>query len=339
MMTRQGKRTVVLKAAPAVLGCAATVGKKEKEGPLGDWFQYYDMDTTFSQDSWEKAESELQKRTLHAAMERAQLREGDVDLLFGGDLLNQCIASGYASREADIPFAGLFGACSTMALSTALASLAVDGGYARRAAAITSSHFCAAERQFRFPLEYGGQRAPASQWTVTGSGCIILGPHSSCRVTVRRVCFGAVKDLGVCDMNNMGCAMAPAAADTLMHFLRDTDRRAKDYTVVTGDLGHVGASVFRELCERGGYPLGEYLDCGRMIYDAEAQGVYSGGSGCGCSASVLCAHLLPRMEKGELGEVLFMATGALMSPTSFQQGESIPAIAHLVQFSPPDRNV
>ncbi|MEA4912901.1 MAG: stage V sporulation protein AD [Oscillospiraceae bacterium] len=336
MNKRIGARTIALPSRPSLEGFAAYVGKKEKAGPLGEFFTHYDEDTTLSQDSWECAESELQKRAFQLAKSAAGIENGDISLMFGGDLLNQCIASGYATRGSSIPFAGLYGACSTMAESLALASLCVDGGYARRAAAITSSHFCAAERQFRFPLEYGGQRAPASQWTVSGSGCALVGTHDDARVSVGDICFGAVCDLGVCDINNMGCAMAPAAADTLTSYFKDTGTTSADYgAIVTGDLGAIGSPVFLDLCARAGCDIGNHLDCGKMIYDRETQGVYAGGSGCGCSASVLCAYLLPALQRGELCDILFMATGALMSTTSFQQGESIPGVAHLVHLLPP----
>ena len=337
MNKRIGRHTIQLPSRPSVGGFGAFVGKKEKEGPLGGFFAHWQDDTTFGQQSWECAERELQKRAFQLAKAAAGIENGDIALLFGGDLLNQCISTNYAARDTGILFAGLYGACSTMAESLALAALCVDGGYAPRAVAVTSSHFCAAERQFRFPLEYGGQRAPASQWTVSGAGSVVMGPHDGARVSASEVCFGAVCDRGVCDINNMGCAMAPAAAETLTGYFRDTGTRASDYgAVVTGDLGEIGAAVFLDLCAREGYDVGNHLDCGKMIYDRDTQGVYAGGSGCGCSASVLCAYFLPALQRGEMGDILFMATGALMSTTSFQQGESIPGIAHLVHLVPPE---
>ncbi len=334
MSKRKGIATIELTQRPSVLGYAAYVGKKEREGPLSTYFEHFDNDTTFGQDSWEKAESELQKRTFELAKQSAGLDNRDIDLLFAGDLLNQCIGSGYSARESNIPFAGLYGACSTMAESLSLASFFVDNGGARIAAAQTSSHFCAAERQFRFPLEYGGMRTPSSQWTVTGSGCVLVGQHRPGAVEVRRICLGRIVDLEVCDINNMGSAMAPAAADTLVRFLRDNEASPVDYAaVVTGDLGEIGSRVFRKLCSMEGYEVPNHLDCGKMIYNAEAQKVKAGGSGCGCSASVLCSYFLPMLERREIGRILFMATGALMSTTSFQQGESIPGIAHLVELA------
>ncbi len=334
MNRRLGSGTIRLESRPSILGYAAYVGKKEHEGPLGSWFEHYEPDTSFGKQTWEQSESELQRRAFSLACRHAGLDNAAIDLAFAGDLLNQCTASAYHYRATGLPFVGLYGACSTMAESLCLASAFVDAGFARVASAQTSSHFCAAERQFRFPLEYGGMRTPSSQWTVTGSGCCIVGGHRAGRVSAHRLCFGRVQDLEVCDINNMGSAMAPAAADTLVRFFEDTGTTAGSYSaVVTGDLGEVGSAILHRLCRMEGYELPNHLDCGKLIYDTETQKVKAGGSGCGCSASVLCGYLLPRMEKGELNRILFMATGALMSPTSFQQGESIPGIAHLVELA------
>ncbi len=333
MAKRIGKATIALETLPSVIGYAAYVGKKEQEGPLGRFFAHCDDDTTFGKDTWEKAESELQKRTFTLAKASAGLENDQIDILFGGDLLNQCIASAFASRGSALPFVGLYGACSTMSESLGLASVFVDGGYASTAAAITSSHFCSAERQYRFPLEYGGQRTPTAQWTVTGSGCVLVSEHRPNTVCIRQVCFGAIADLEVTDINNMGSAMAPAACDTLVRFFRDTGTKPSDYgAVVTGDLGEIGSRMLLKLCAMDGYDMPNHLDCGKLIFDPAEQNVGAGGSGCGCSASVLNAYFLPMLERGELRDILFMATGALMSPTSFQQGESIPAVAHLVHL-------
>lgn len=338
MAKRKGKSTIELDNLPSVIGYAAYVGKKEQEGPLSQFFANFETDTTFGEKTWENAESELQRRAFALAKASANLENEQIDIMFGGDLLNQCIASAYSSRGSALPFVGLYGACSTMAESLALAAVFADGGYASVAAAITSSHFCSAERQFRFPLEYGGQRAPASQWTVTGSGCVIVGGHSISKVQIKHVCFGAVIDFDVTDINNMGSAMAPAAADTLVRFFKDTETSPSDYgAVVTGDLGEVGSQLVAKLCAMEGYDLPNHLDCGKLIFDADTQNVGSGGSGCGCSASVLSAYFLPMLERGEIHDILFMATGALMSPTSFQQGESIPSVAHLVHLLPAQR--
>lgn len=338
MSNRTGKATIKLSHAPGIIGYASYVGKKEQEGPLGRFFTHGSDDTMFGQDSWEKAETELQRRAFKLAKVSAGLENDGIDILFGGDLLNQCVASGYASRDSGLPFVGLFGACSTMAESLALAAVFVDGGYARTAAAITSSHFCSAERQFRFPLEYGGQRAPAAQWTVTGSGCVMLSRGREEHVKITEVCFGTVIDLDVTDINNMGSAMAPAAADTITRFFRDTGTKPEDYdAVITGDLGDVGSRLVTRLCSIDGFDLINHLDCGKLIFDQEAQNVGAGGSGCGCCASVLTAYFLPMLERGDLKNILFIATGALMSPTSFQQGESIPSVAHLVHLVAPNK--
>lgn len=312
------------------------MGKKEKEGPLGDYFADCDLDTSFGQNTWEKSESELQRRAYKTAKQRAQIKDEDIDIVFAGDLLNQCIASAYATRGTSRPFIGLYGACSTMAESLSMACAFVDASFAKTAAAITSSHFCAAERQFRFPLEYGGQRTPASQWTVTGSGAVLVSSHSDELISIEKICPGAICDFGVQDINNMGSAMAPAAADTLKRFFRDTKTKPSDYgAVVTGDLGEVGSKLLLRLCDMEKIDLSNHLDCGKMIFDTETQNVKSGGSGCGCSASVLTSYFLPLLEKREIPDILFMATGALMSPTSIQQKESIPAVAHLVHIKAP----
>ena len=334
MTKRVGKSTIALENRPAILGFASYVGKKEKEGPLGRFFSHSETETLLRCESWEKAESELQRRAFAHAKASANLENEHIDILFGGDLLNQCIASAFAHRESALPFVGLYGACSTMAESLGLASVFVDGGYANTAAAITSSHFCSAERQYRFPLEYGGQRAPASQWTVTGSGCVIVGNCPESKIHVSKICFGSIVDLDVSDINNMGSAMAPAAAATACRFFEDTGTQPKDYgAVISGDLGEVGSELFIKLCEMEGYNIPNHLDCGKLIFDTKTQNVGVGGSGCGCSASVLSSYFLPMIERGELKDMLFMATGALMSPTSFQQGESIPSIAHLVHIT------
>ncbi len=334
MAKRQGKQTIRLERPVSILSYASTVGKKESEGPLAPYFDVTSQDNFFGQKTWEKAESEIQRSTLQKALEKGGLSAGEVDIVFAGDLLNQCIGSAYGLREMGIPFAGLYGACSTMAESLILASLLVESGAAGKAAAVTSSHFCSAERQFRFPLDYGGQRTPTSQWTVTGGGACVVGPVGEAPY-VKEMAIGLIEDLGVKDMNNMGGAMAPAAVSTLSQFFTDTNTKPDQYDLIlTGDLGLVGSELLKQLMEREGHPLGSrHADCGLLIFDREQQQVDAGASGCGCSASVLCGYVLEKLRKGELKEVLFMATGALMSPTSSQQGESIPGIAHLVHLS------
>ena len=327
----RGKQSVVFPNFPAIEANAAIVGKKEGEGPLREDFDQITQDTKLNQASWEKAESELQKTALELALGKASLRYADLDILFAGDLLNQCISSSFAVRDTKIPFLGLYGACSTMAESLLLAASFVNAGYARRAGAITSSHFASAERQYRFPLGYGGQRTPTAQWTVTGSGCCIVsgsgkGPFVECATV------GKIQDFGIKDANNMGAAMAPAAYETLRAHFADTGRTPDDYDlIVTGDLGKIGHAVVTRLFADDGVELaGRYNDCGLMIYDLEAQDVHAGGSGCGCSASVLAGHLMKLLTGGQIRRLLFAATGALMSPTASMQGQSIPGICHAV---------
>ncbi len=337
MPERRGEFTVNLSGRPRVLGHAAVVGKKEGEGPLASYFDQIFEDTTMGEKSWEKAESALQREAFTRAVNAATLSPSQIQYLFAGDLLNQNIASTFGLREYGVPLLGQFGACSTMAQTLAMAAIFVDSGAADLCAAVTSSHFCTAERQFRFPLEYGGQRPQTSQWTVTGSGCAVVGMGGT-GVRIADVCIGRVMDLNITDANNMGAAMAPAAADTLSRYLADTGTAPEDYDLIlTGDLGAVGSELLRELLKREHISLGtRHNDCGLMMFDRETQDVHAGGSGCGCAASVLCGWLLPQLEAGTLQNVLFMATGALMSPTSSQQGESIPGIAHLVHLLAPE---
>lgn len=329
-----GGQTFALADPPSIAGRANAVGKKEGEGPLAASFDLIQEDVTFGAPSWEKAESAMQKLALSAALDKAGLSASQLDFLFAGDLLNQCVGSSYHVRDLDVPFFGVYGACSTMAEALALSALMLDGGFGERGAAVTSSHFCSAERQYRTPLEYGGQRTPTAQWTVTGSGAVILaregpGPY------VTHVTAGKVVDKGVKDANNMGAAMTPAAYETISAHFRDTGRRPSDYDrIITGDLGLLGKELLLDLFRKDGVDLsGRYDDCGVLIYDAERQDVHCGGSGCGCSASVLTGHLLDNMEAGRWKNILFCATGALLSPTSVQQGESIPAICHAVAIS------
>ena len=328
MTKRVGKQTLYLPSAPAVLGYAAVAGKKEGEGPLRERFDYIGEDSYFGEKSWEKAESHMLKQCFELACDKAKLPPSELNYVLAGDLLNQCVSSAFAMRDCSVPYLGLYGACSTMAEGLSLAALLVDGGYADQACALTGSHFCTAERQYRFPLEYGGQRTPSSQWTVTGAGAVILGGQGSIRVT--HVTHGKIVDAGIKDPNNMGSAMAPAAFDTIRAHFRDTGRSPADYdAIITGDLGALGHDILAALFKADGVELGPcYMDCGVLIYDLNTQNVNAGGSGCGCSASVLSGHILKAMEDGVWRRVLFAATGALMSPTSSQQGESIPGICH-----------
>ncbi len=311
---------------------ASVVGKLEGEGPLGKGFDMVFEDELVGQDSFEQAESRLQQLSAQKAIEKGGKTAQDISAVFAGDLLNQCVGSSYGLRDMNIPFAGLYGACSTMALSLCVAAMFVDSGAGDNALAVTSSHFCSAERQFRFPLEYGGQRPQSAQWTVTGSGSAVVSNTKS-NIKIEQIVLGRIVDLGVTDMNNMGAAMAPAAADTIKRFFDDTNTSPSDYDAVfTGDLGSVGSKLLSRLLYKEGVDLNNHNDCGLMIYDLKAQDVHAGGSGCGCSASVLCSNILNRVNEGELKNILFCATGALMSPTTSMQGETIPSIAHLVNI-------
>ena len=331
-LTQDG--TITLPTAPSISSYASAVGKKEGEGPLASYFDYISEDVTLGENSWEKSESKLQQYASTNALSKGNFSESDMDFLFAGDLLNQCVASAYGARDTSIPFFGLFGACSTMAESLSLASVFVDSGAAVNAAAVTSSHFCSAERQFRLPVNYGGQRTPTAQWTATAAGCAIVSPHGA-PPYVKAVTIGKIKDMGVTDANNMGAAMAEAAHDTISRHLANMGQSVDAFDLIlTGDLGKVGSEILIELFEKENVDIsGKHNDCGLMIYDLEKQDVHAGGSGCGCSASVLCGYILPEIAKGNLKNVLFAATGALMSPTIVQQGESIPGISHAVHIS------
>ncbi len=329
-----GSQTVCLQNPPSIIGSACSVGKKEGDGPLRDSFDYISEDSFFGEATWEKAESAMQKLTLGMALDKASVPPSAVEYIFAGDLLNQCTGSTFGLRDMGIPFFGLYGACSTMAESLALAAMIIDGGFADMTAAVTSSHFCSAERQFRFPLEYGGQRPPTAQWTVTGSGAAILaargnGPY------VTHVTVGKIADNGIKDASNMGAAMAPAAYDTLKAHFNDLSLKPSDYDlIVTGDLGLVGRSIVVDFFKKDGLDIApNYNDCGLMMFDLEAQDVHAGGSGCGCSAAVLNGYLLNGMRAGRWHKILFAATGALMSTVSSQQGESIPSICTAVAIS------
>ncbi|MBQ4047042.1 MAG: stage V sporulation protein AD [Clostridia bacterium] len=334
MSKRLGRSTVALADPPSVIGSACVVGKKEGEGPLKESFDLIQPDTRFGESSWEKAESRMQALALEAAIQKAAVTTAALDYVFAGDLLNQCVGSSFALRDMGFPFLGLYGACSTMAEGLGLAAMMIDGGFANHTAAITSSHFCSAERQYRMPLEYGGQRTPTAQWTATAAGCAILAQGGS-GPFVTHVTSGKIVDAGIKDANNMGAAMAPAACETLRSLFEETGFAPEDFDlIVTGDLARLGSRVVREMLLADGIDLGErYTDCGELIYDIERQDVHMGGSGCGCSAAVLCGHLINGMRTGKWQRIVFAGTGALLSPLSSQQGESIPAICHAVILS------
>ncbi|HIT85873.1 MAG TPA: stage V sporulation protein AD [Candidatus Ornithomonoglobus intestinigallinarum] len=328
---RIGKQTVRLSGGAVIINACGVVGQKEGQGPLRSSFDEILTDDRLGTDSWEQAESALQKHTAILTAERAGLTPGDIDYIFAGDLLNQCIGASYGMRELKIPYFGLYGACSTMAESLALGAMTIDGGFAERVLCVTSSHFCSAEKQFRNPLEYGGQRPPSSQWTVTGAGCAILA-KSGQGPKITHVTAGKIVDMGITDANNMGAAMAPAALDTLTAHFEDLNITPDYYDMIlTGDLGVIGSDILVKLMAERGFDIsGMHSDCGKLIFDIDAQDVHSGGSGCGCCGSVFCGHVYKLLKEKKLKRVLLMATGALMNTMTIQQGESIPAIAHAV---------
>ena len=329
----RGKQSILFPHMPSIHSYAAVVGKKESDGPLSEYFDHTSQDTYFGQKTWEKAENRMQQLALQTALEKGRLQSSDLDVVFSGDLLNQCIGSSFSLRETGIPSLGLYGACSTMSEGLLLAAAGVAAGYARRAAALTSSHFASSERQYRAPLGYGAQRTPTAQWTVTGAGCMILD-RSGAGPYIESATVGCIRDLGIKDAANMGAAMAPAALDTLACHFRDLNRKPSDYDlIVTGDLGQIGKQIVLELGKQDGLELSaQYDDCGCMIFDQKRQDVHAGGSGCGCSAVVLCGYLMRLFQQKKLHRLLFCGTGALLSPTSTFQGESIPGVCHAVSI-------
>ena len=328
-MKKIGKQTVRLAEGVTILSVASTVGPKEAEGPLGKYFDCKTEDFFFGEKSWELAESKFVEQNMRLAIQKANLKPKNIDYILCGDLLNQCTGSTFGIKNLGIPFFGLFGACSTMGESMSLGAMLIDGGFANYVLTGASSHFCAAEKQFRFPLPLGTQRPPTSTWTVTGDGAVVLSKKGDGPKIVE-ITTGKIMDMGVTDVNNMGAAMAPAAADLLKNHFDDTGRTPEAYDViVTGDLGTVGRQLVVELLEKEGYHLDErYTDCGIEIFDAEKQDTHAGGSGCACSAVTFCAYFYPKLLSGEIGRMLFIPTGALMSTTSSQQGQSVPGIAH-----------
>lgn len=331
---KRGRQSFVLSQQPVITTWASVAGKKESEGPLANAFDQTFQDTYFGEKTWEQAEKKLQQLTLEILAKKANMQLSDFDLVLSGDLLNQCIGSSFTLRNTGIPHLGLYGACSTMSEGLLMASMAVGGGFADKAVAMTSSHFASSERQYRFPLGYGGQRTPTAQWTVTGSGAALVcasgkGPRiESCTI-------GTVTDLGITDANNMGAAMAPAAYQTIRAHLDDLSAAPEDFDlIVTGDLGQVGQEMLLELARLEGFSLGGRLaDCGTLVFDTASQDVHAGGSGCGCSAITLCGYLLDKLNTGKLKRILFCGTGALLSPTSTQQGLPIPGVCHAVSIA------
>ena len=326
-----GRQSFALAQPPVITAWASIAGKKEAEGPLGKYFDQTNDDSYFGQKTWEQAEKRMQQLALNMLAQKSGMFVKDFGLVFSGDLLNQCIGSSFTLRNMQVPHLGLYGACSTMAESLLMASMAVGGGFSDKVVAMTSSHFASSERQYRFPLNYGGQRPPTAQWTVTGSGAaLVCKSGNGPRITGCTI--GTVTDLGIKDANNMGAAMAPAAHATIKAHFEDFGVNADHYDmIITGDLGQLGKEILMTLCRKDGISIGGKLtDCGTLVFDNTKQDVHSGGSGCGCSAVALCGYYLDQLNKGKLKRILFCGTGALLSPTSTQQGLPIPGVSHAV---------
>lgn len=332
-MQKLGKQTIKFDTTPTITSTASIVGPKEADGPLASYFDKCLDDEFWGEETWEKAESKIIKETVSLAVSKSGISSQNIDYCFAGDLLNQCISSSFGLRELNIPFFGVFGACSTFVESMSLGSVFIDGGGAENVLCATSSHFCSAEKQFRFPLELGNQRPPTSQWTVTGSGAVVLsksgnGPY------ITHITPGKIVDLGIKDANNMGAAMAPAAVDTLLTHFQDTGRAPSYYDLIlTGDLGHIGKDITIDMMKTHGYNIkSNYNDCGVLIFDKEAQDTHSGGSGCACCGTVFSGYVFKELQQKKVQKVLLVATGALTNATSSQQGESIPGIAHAISI-------
>lgn len=332
---QKGKASIEFESPPVILSDASIAGKKEGEGPLGACIDVVEQDDMFGMENWEQAESAMQKQAADLALEKGGIRRREVRYLFAGDLLGQLIATSFGTVDLEIPMFGLYGACSTMGEALALAAMTVHAGYADRALAVASSHFATAEKQFRFPLGYGNQRPYSATWTVTGCGAAVVGKagkggemKKAPRIT--GVTPGRIVDMGVQDSMNMGAAMAPAAVHTIRQNFEDFNADETYYDkIITGDLGQVGSKILLDMMKQDGRDLtGIHMDCGVQIYDSEKQDTHAGGSGCGCSAVTLCAYILPRLRSGEWKRVLFLPTGALLSTVSFNEGKSIPGIAH-----------
>jgi stage V sporulation protein AD len=334
-------RQEIIKLNACVLSAASVVGYLEHAGPIGQCFDFYDDKKNggdrFGQDTFERAESEMQRIALNCAMGKCGMKQDGLGAMFAGDLLNQCTSSAYGLLDFDVPYFGLYGACSTMAEGILLSGMLVTHGVFDTCAAVASSHNCTAERQYRTPLEYGGQRTPTAQWTVTGAGAFLIGRKDDTRARLVAGMPGIALEKGITDTNNMGAAMAPAAADTLTRFFRASQTLPQEYDViVTGDLGYEGGAILKELMRMEGYDLGvRYQDCGQIIFERQTQDTHAGGSGCGCSAVVMASYFLPKLVRGEIKKMIFIGTGAMMSPSSIQQGLAIPGIAHLLVLECP----
>jgi len=327
-----GRASVSLVEGIYIVNSASVVGTKEGQGPLGHLFDRVGTDDLFDCNTWEEAESALQKEAVYMALKKAGKKPEDIQMLFAGDLLGQSIASSFGLKQFEIPHMGIYGACSTCGASMMMGTMAIEGGFAHQAVCVTSSHFASAEKEFRFPLEYGNQRPLSATWTVTGSGAFVLsGEHrKGDRAKITGFTMGMITDFGIKDSMNMGACMAPAAASTIERHLKDFQRNPGDYDkIITGDLGKVGQTILLELLREKGYDIADvHMDCGIEIYDAETQDTHAGGSGCGCSAVTLSAYILKQIEEKYWKKVLFVPTGALLSKTSFNEGQSVPGVAH-----------
>ena len=332
-MKKIGTQTFKLDNPVTIFETASIVGKKEADGPLAKYFDVCLQDEFFGEKTWEKAESKMIKFAIETVIRKSNIAVSDIDYLLAGDLLNQCISSSFGIRDFEIPFLGIFGACSTFVEGMMIGSMLLDGGAGNYALAATSSHFCSAEKQFRFPLELGNQRPPTSQWTVTGSSAAVLS-KSGTGPFITHVTPGKIVDRGITDANNMGSAMAPAAVSTILTHLKDTGRKPTYYdAIITGDLGHIGKGIVLDLCKAEGFQLSSiYNDCGVLMFDKEKQDTHSGGSGCACCGTVFSGYFFNQIKKKKIKKMLLVATGALMNSTSTQQGESIPGIAHAVSI-------
>ncbi len=332
-MKKIGTQTFKLDNPVTIFETASIVGKKEADGPLAKYFDVCLQDEFFGEKTWEKAESKMIKFAIETVIRKSNIAVSDIDYLLAGDLLNQCISSSFGIRDFEIPFLGIFGACSTFVEGMMIGSMLLDGGAGNYALAATSSHFCSAEKQFRFPLELGNQRPPTSQWTVTGSSAAVLS-KSGTGPFITHVTPGKIVDRGITDANNMGSAMAPAAVSTILTHLKDTGRKPTYYdAIITGDLGHIGKGIVLDLCKAEGFQLSSvYNDCGVLMFDKEKQDTHSGGSGCACCGTVFSGYFFNQLKEKKIKNMLLVATGALMNSTSTQQGESIPGIAHAVSI-------
>lgn len=332
-MKKIGAQTFKLDNPVTIFETASIVGKKEADGPLAKYFDVCLQDEFFGEKTWEKAESKMIKFAIETVIRKSNIAVSDIDYLLAGDLLNQCISSSFGIRDFEIPFLGIFGACSTFVEGMMIGSMLLDGGAGNYALAATSSHFCSAEKQFRFPLELGNQRPPTSQWTVTGSSAAVLSKTGT-GPFITHVTPGKIADRGITDANNMGSAMAPAAVSTILTHLKDTGRKPTYYdAIITGDLGHIGKSIVLDLCKDEGFQLSSiYNDCGVLMFDKEKQDTHSGGSGCACCGTVFSGYFFNQLKEKKIKKMLLVATGALMNSTSTQQGESIPGIAHAVSI-------